>query len=131
MLLQATAKLPVDPLAFYYLADAAERRSHYDVARQALVDYVALAGEDADARRRAAIAVRVADLSMRVEDFPSAVGWYERAAPTLAADEAFIVKLADARSRTGQTESAKSALDKLLEKNPANAAARNLRRRIR
>lgn len=131
MLLRATAKLPVDPLAFYYLADAAERRSHYVVARQALVDYVALAGEDVDARRRSAIAVRVADLSMRVEDFPSAVGWYERAAPALAADETFIVKLADARSRTGQAESAKSALDKLLEKNPANSAARNLRRRIR
>ena len=46
MLQQATAKLPADPLAFYYLADAAERRAHFDVARQALVDYIALAGDE-------------------------------------------------------------------------------------
>jgi tetratricopeptide (TPR) repeat protein len=131
MLQQATAKLPVDPLAFYYLADAAERRAHHAIARQALVDYVALAGEDADARRRASIAVRIGDLSMRVEDFPSAVDWYERAAPTVGGDEGFVVKLADARSRTGQVEPAKAALDKLLEKNPSNTAARNLRRRLR
>jgi tetratricopeptide (TPR) repeat protein len=131
MLQQATATLPVDPLAFYYLADAAERRAHHAVARQALVNYVALAGEAADPRRRAALAVRVADLSMRVDDFPAAVTWYERALPTLAADDAFIVKLADARLRTGQVEAARTALDKLLEKDPANAAARNVRRRIR
>ena len=51
LLQQATAKLPADPLAFYYLADAAERRAHFDVARQALVDYIALAGDEPDARR--------------------------------------------------------------------------------
>jgi tetratricopeptide (TPR) repeat protein len=130
MLQQATARLPVDPLAFYYLSDAAERRAHYAVARQALVDYVALAGEDADPRRRSAIAVRVADLSMRVEDFSTAVSWYERAMPTLNADESLIVKLADARARAGNASAAKAALDKLLEKNPENAAARTLRRRI-
>jgi tetratricopeptide (TPR) repeat protein len=130
ILQQATTKLPVDPLAFYYLSDAAERRAHYAVARQALVDYVALAGEDADPRRRSAIAVRVADLSMRVEDFPTAISWYERAMPTLSGDEALVVKLADARARSGDVDVARASLDKLLEKNPANAAARNLRRRI-
>ena len=36
MLRRATEKLPADPLAFYYLADAAERRAHYPMARQAL-----------------------------------------------------------------------------------------------
>jgi tetratricopeptide (TPR) repeat protein len=130
MLLQATARLPVDPLAFYYLADAAERRAHHAVARQALVNYLALAGDD-DGRRRAALAVRVADLSMRVGDYPAAVTWYERALPALAADAAFIVKLADARLRVGQDDAARTALDTLLEKDPANAAARNVRRRIR
>ena len=55
MLQRATEKLPADPLAFYYLADAAERRAHFPMARQALLDYSALAGEDPDAapaRRR-------------------------------------------------------------------------------
>ena len=92
MLQQATERLPADPLAFYYLADAAERRAHFAVARQALLDYVALAGEDPDGRRRTAIAVRIGDLSMRIEDFPLAVTWYERAAPALPGDEGFVIK---------------------------------------
>ena len=128
---QATRKLPADPLAFYYLADAAERRAHYDVARQALIDYSALAGEESDARRRANLSIRVADLSMRVEDFPVAATYYERAAPQLSGDEAFLVKLADARWRAGQADAAQAILDKLLEKHPESVAARNLRARIR
>ncbi len=131
MLQQATDKLPADPLAFYYLADAAERCAHLGVARQALLNYIALAGEDPDLRRRAALAVRVADLSMRIDDFPLAATWYERAAPSLAADENVLVKLANARWRAGQPEAARSLLDKVLEKNPTNSAARNLRSRVR
>ncbi len=127
MLQQATRKLPADPLAFYYLADAAERRAHYDVARQALIDYSALAGEDSDARRRANLSIRVADLSMRVEDFPVAATYYERAAPQLSGDETFLVKLADARWRAGQPDAAKAILDKVLEKHPESVGARNLR----
>jgi tetratricopeptide (TPR) repeat protein len=38
MLQRATEKLPVDPIAFTYLADAAERRGHADAARRALFD---------------------------------------------------------------------------------------------
>ena len=70
------------------------------------------------------------DLIIRVEDFPTAVSWYERALPTLSADESLVVKLADARARNGDLDVARASLDKLLEKNPGNAAARNLRRRI-
>ncbi len=131
MLRLATEKLPADPLAFYYLADAAERRAHYPMARQALLNYSALAGEDPDARRRAGIAVRIADLSLRMNDFPLAATWYERAAPSLSADEGFVLKHAEARWRAGQPDAARTMLDKLIEKNPANAAAVNLRRRVR
>jgi len=131
MLQQATQKLPADPLAFYYLAEAAERRAHFDVARQALLDYVALEGEDPDSRPRAAIAVRVADLSMRINDFALATTWYERAAPVLSGDDAFVVKFAEARWRAGQGYLARAMLDKLIEKDPANAGARTLRRRMR
>ncbi len=130
MLRQATERLPADPLAFYYLADAAERRAHFAVARQALLDYIALAGEDPDVRRSAALAVRVGDLSMRIDDFALAATWYERAAPSLSGDEAFVLKLAGARWRAGQADVARSMLDKLIERNPANTAARNLRRRV-
>ena len=41
-LLQATSKAPVDPLAYRYLADAAERLGHLAAAVDALVRYAAL-----------------------------------------------------------------------------------------
>ena len=131
MLQLATEKLPADPLAFYYLADAAERCVHFSVARQSLLNYMALAGEDADPRRRASIANRVADLSMRIDDFLFAATWYERALSALPADEGFVVKLAEARWRAGQADAARAMLDKLIERDPSNNAARNLRGRIR
>lgn len=46
-LLQAVARPPVDPAAFYYLASAAERAGHHEAARRALVDYHALEGPTA------------------------------------------------------------------------------------
>ncbi len=42
VLQQASARLPVDPAAFYYLAAAAERSGHRAAARRALADYRAL-----------------------------------------------------------------------------------------
>jgi tetratricopeptide (TPR) repeat protein len=131
MLLQATQKLPAESLAFYYLGDAAARRGHYDVARQALLDYLGLEGEDPDARRRSQLATRIADLSMRVSDYPLAASYYERAVPALGSDPDFMLKFAEARWRAGQAGAAKAMVDRVLEKDPANPAARALARRIR
>jgi tetratricopeptide (TPR) repeat protein len=131
MLQQATLKLPVDPQAFYYLAEASEKRGHHESARRALLDYVALAGEDLDGRRRAALAARIGDLSMQIGDFPLALAYYERAAPSMAADTDFTVKLAEARWRGGDIVAARAMVDKVLEKDPTHSAARALRRRLR
>lgn len=131
MLQQATEKFPVDPLAFYYYAEVSERRGHADAARHALLDYHALEGEDLEARRRVALAVRVADLSLRVADAPAAVTWYERAAAINALDAPVLVRLADAQFRTGNAEAARQTLANALEKDPANRAARALQRRLR
>ena len=46
----ATQRYPVDPDAFLALATAAERQHHVDAARQALVDFGALATDDQIAR---------------------------------------------------------------------------------
>jgi tetratricopeptide (TPR) repeat protein len=131
MLTQASQKRPADPWAFFYLAEAAERRSHFDAARDALLDYIALEPEEADARRRATLAVRIGDLSMRLDDFPAAVAAYERAAPTYSNDPNFVIKLATGRWRTGDVAGATAMVDRLLEKDPENLNARVLRRRIR
>ena len=63
MLQDATQKRPVEPLAFYYLSDAAERLGHYDVARRALLDYEVLRGDEADARRRSRARRRASAIS--------------------------------------------------------------------
>ena len=39
VLQQATSTLPVEPVAFYYLSGAAQRRGHVSAAREALVKY--------------------------------------------------------------------------------------------
>jgi tetratricopeptide (TPR) repeat protein len=51
VLQDAAAKRPVDPLAFSYLAQAADRLGHHAIARQARIDYAALRGENAGAAR--------------------------------------------------------------------------------
>ena len=62
-LLQAVGRTPVEPTAFRYLADAAERLGHLPVERDALRRYVALVGEgDVDQ----ATADRLARLQQRL-----------------------------------------------------------------
>ena len=46
VLTEATSRFPVDPLAHYYLAEAAHRRGHLAVAQRALIDFAALQGLD-------------------------------------------------------------------------------------
>ena len=104
MLQQAVERTPIDPLAFYYLAEAAERRGHADAARRALLDYEALQGEDADPRRRAALAARIADLSMRVSDGAFAVRWYQRAIEVGPVDAGLLVRLAEAHLQAAMSQ---------------------------
>ncbi len=44
---------------------------------------------------------------MRMNDYPLAVTWYDRAAPTLSTDEAFVLKYAEARWRAGHADTAR------------------------
>ncbi len=130
VLQQATRKLPVDSQAFYYLADAAERRGHADIARRALLDYTALEGEGPDGRRRAAFAARMADLSMQAGDPSTAVVWYQRALDAPGADASLLVKAAEAQLRSGAAAAARATVEKALEQDPLNRDGRALLRRI-
>lgn len=131
MLQQAADKLPTDPLAFYYLADAAERRGHYDVARRALLDYHALQGDDRDPRRRGAMAVRIADLSMRSGDAAGATDWYQQAIEATGGDVQLLLRVAEAELASGALHSARTTVQKVLEKDPANIDAVTLLRRMK
>lgn len=131
VLQQASDKLPVDPLAFYYLADAAERRAHYAVARRALLDYRALQGDERDPRRRGAMAARIADLSMKSGDAAGAIVWYQQAIDASGADTTLLLRAAEAQLASGAQETARANVEKVLERDPANRAALALLQRIK
>jgi tetratricopeptide (TPR) repeat protein len=129
MLQDATQKRPVEPLAFYYLSDAAERLGHYDAARRALLDYEVLRGDESDARRRSAFASRLGDLSLKVNEPVAAATYFLRAA-TDATDPNLLARAADAQLRAGDKDNALVTVNKVLEKDPANALALSVRRRL-
>jgi tetratricopeptide (TPR) repeat protein len=131
VLQQAASTLPADPLAFYYLAEAAERQDHPEVARRALLDYRALQGDPPDARRRAALAIRIADLSERQGDAAAAIPWYQRAIDATGPDAALLVRLAGAQIDSGALDTARATLVKALELDPSNRAAVALQRRLK
>jgi predicted Zn-dependent protease len=128
MLLDATRKAPVEPLAFAYLADAAERLGHYTVARQALLDYDALIG-DTDTHRRSQQDTRLGDLSLRINDPAAAATYFLRAAD--GTDATLLARAADAQFRAGDTDAARATVGKALEQDPKNTLALSLERRLR
>lgn len=131
-LAEATTKQPVDPLAFAYLADAAERTGNFAGARAALLDYEALDGDPKDPRRRAQFFRRIADLSVRIGNGPEAVIWYERsiAADADVVDAEFLVRFAEAQSQTGNVAAARDSLLKALAIDPLHRGARTVLRRL-
>ena len=129
-LVEAATRMPVDPLAFYYLADVAQRRGDAAVARKALIDYEALEGQQLDERRANALAIRIADLSLRSGDVRTAVSFLQRAAAD-SADVDLLVRLAEAQLRAGDTAAAGATLTRALQKDPNHRAAHALQTRLR
>jgi tetratricopeptide (TPR) repeat protein len=132
MLQDATTREPVDPNAFFYLAEAAERCDHPRIALQALLDYRTLTGEERDARRSVAMAERIGNLSMRAKDAKAAVMWYQRALGAGGAgDAALLVRLASAQADAGDRDAARLTVARAIERDTGNAAARALARQLR
>jgi tetratricopeptide (TPR) repeat protein len=126
---EAVRAQPVDPLAFYYLADAAERQAHYGSARDALLDYAALRGDQADARKRSGEATRIGDLSLRAGDPASAATYFLKAADATPGDASLLARAADAQLRAGDPDTARGTVARALEKDPHNALALAVLRR--
>jgi len=123
ILQDATRRQPVEPLAFAYLGDAAERLGHYAIARQALLDYAALRGDEPDARKRSAEAARLGDLSLRDGDPSAAAVFFLKAADDAASDAGLLARAADAQLRAGDRDTARGTVARALEKDPHNALA--------
>ena len=127
VLQQAIGKQPAEPMAFVYLANAADQLGHTAIARDALMQYHAIEAGGSEPRRIARFALRIADLSMQLRDYPAAVAWFQRMADAGQADASVLVRLAEAQWRAGSTDGARATLVKALTLDPGNAAAAALR----
>lgn len=130
ILQDASTRAPVDPMAFYYLAEAAERLGHVAAARQALLDYQALHGDEPDTRGRIGQTVRLGDLSIRMHEPGTALTYFRRALAEAPSDPSLLARLADAQWRTGDADAARASLAKALERDPSDAHALALKRRL-
>jgi len=109
-----------------HYATAAERLNHLDAARQALIDYGALAGDDAQSLARA---TRIAALSMRLNDPASAIRWLQKASDAKPSDGKVLLSLADAQFRVGDVDGARKTVARGLQLDPENVALLKLSRR--
>ena len=125
---QATLRFPIDPQAFVLYASTAEKQSHLEPARQALIQYGGLTSNVADFAPRAA---RIASLSLRLNDPATAVRWLTQAASSSPNDVRLLTSLADAQIRAGAKEAAQATIARALEKEPKNATLQLLARRAR
>jgi tetratricopeptide (TPR) repeat protein len=128
ILQQATGRLPVDPAAFLQYATAAEQQNHPEAARRALIQYGSLVVNEEGFVPRAA---RIAALSLKLNDPPTAVDWLQRASAASANDVRLLGLLADAQIKAGDRTAAEATIGRGLEKDPRNVTLLALRRRLR
>lgn len=131
ILRDAVATSPVDPEAFGFLADAAERMSHDMTARDALINLDTLEGDTATAVVRLQRARRIGELSLRAGDYRLASQWLGRAADGQPDDALTLGLLAEARWHMGDVEAAKALLAKALAADPRDPRLQRIARLVR
>jgi tetratricopeptide (TPR) repeat protein len=125
---QASTRYPVEPSSLVMYSAIAERQGHLDAGRQALIDYVGLVSDDAEAFPHA---TRIGALSMQLDDMPTAVSWFERALRARPDDVSVMAQLAASQLRAGDRAAAQATIARGLEKDPSNSALLTLSRRAR
>jgi tetratricopeptide (TPR) repeat protein len=128
----AVTRYPVDESAFLEYATLAEKQTHFEAARRALVSYEAIVSEKPDSPGSPNFpsrAAHIASLSLRLNDAPTAVTWLQRAADATPNDLRALALLADAQFRAGDRTGAAATIARGLEKDPNNAALQALSQR--
>ena len=124
---QAVARVPVPPDAYLQLADVTGRDGRIQDARDALLKYASLAGDE---KPLAAVSTRIADLSMRLGDPTLAVRWFDRAIDEAGPSAALQLRLADAAWKSGNLPRAHQVVDEALASDPENRLLRQMKRRL-
>jgi Flp pilus assembly protein TadD len=125
---QATERFPIDPTALVFYATAAERQKHLESARQALMQYIALVGDDAEYVPHA---TRIATLSLRLNDVATAIDWLQKTAAASPNDVRILTSLAEAQVRYGDYTAARATVAKGLERDPKSVGLLTLSRRLK
>jgi tetratricopeptide (TPR) repeat protein len=123
----ASERFPTDPTVLPQLAIVAQRLGHLEPARRALVRYALLTDDD---REGALNAARIGDLSLLLNDPPSAVAWYERSTALAVPDAGLLARLADAQMRAGRGEIAQETLARAAAKDESDPLVRAMTLRI-
>jgi tetratricopeptide (TPR) repeat protein len=124
---QAVTRLPASPDAYRYLADVADELARPADARDALVRYATLVGDD---QPLASVAMRIAELSMRLDDPFAAAHWLDRALDEAGPSAAVLARLAEAHVALGRTDEARRAVTEALSLEPGNVRLLALQRRL-
>jgi tetratricopeptide (TPR) repeat protein len=125
---QAVAKLPVPADAYLHLADVTAHDGRIQEARDSLLKYATLIGDD---KPLAAVAARIGDYSIRLGEPALAVRWFDRAIDEAGPSAALQVKLAEAAWRAGDIDRAHHLIDEGLASEPDNETLQQLKRRIK
>jgi tetratricopeptide (TPR) repeat protein len=131
ILQEALATSPIDPEAFAFLADAAERAGAPLVARAALADLDAIQGDTAAADVRGVRARRMGVLSLDGGEPRAAARYLTQAVGSTTPDAATLGLLARARWQSGDPEGARTALGQALALGTPDADLQRLARTIR
>jgi Flp pilus assembly protein TadD len=130
LLRDAINEKPVDPEAYGFLADAAERLSHPDVARDALISLDALEGDTVSADIRAVRAKRIGAVAMAAGDPATSAAFLTQALKTSRPDVPTLGLLARARWQIGDHDGARQALGQALALDQRNKELQRLQRVI-
>jgi predicted Zn-dependent protease len=131
LLKDAVLTSPVDPEAYAFLADSAERLGHHAAARDALLSLAALQGDTAPNYERLRRARRIGALSLLAGDPEKAVEQLEIATKGGQPDAQTYALLARARAATGDRDGARSAISAGLALSATNPELLRLSRTLR
>jgi predicted Zn-dependent protease len=121
------AHVPVPPDAYLQLADITSRDGRIQDARDALLKYATLVGDE---KPLADVCVRIADLSMRLGEPALAARWFERAIDESGPNTALQARFADAMMKAGDVERARHVIDEGLAADPGNRQLLQLKQRL-